>query len=79
MTWKRWTDVPLILYTEDAAILFRKHPETIKRWCKSGRLPATHLGREWAIARDKVMELLGITDLDAAVGLPESEAGSDDS
>ncbi len=50
------TDLPFprtttYLSVKEVADLFRVCPKTVRRWIKSGDLPATRLGRDWRIAR----------------------------
>jgi excisionase family DNA binding protein len=41
---------PLKLLTiEDAADLFQVSPKTVRRWIKTGELPAAKLGGQWRI------------------------------
>ncbi|WP_170397012.1 helix-turn-helix domain-containing protein [Ruegeria arenilitoris] len=39
------------LSVRDVAALFRISTKTVRRWIKSGKLPATQLGRDWRVAR----------------------------
>jgi excisionase family DNA binding protein len=39
------------LTVKEVACTFRVCPKTVRRWIKSGELPATRVGRDWRIAR----------------------------
>ncbi|WP_170506965.1 helix-turn-helix domain-containing protein [Ruegeria arenilitoris] len=39
------------LSVRDVAALFRISTKTVRRWIKSGKLPATQLGSDWRVAR----------------------------
>ena len=41
----------------EAARLTGRHPEVLRRWCITGRLPAIRVGRTWAITADSVAML----------------------
>ena len=45
------------LSVRDVATLLRVCPKTVRRWIKSGTLPATRLGRDWRIARSDLKAL----------------------
>ncbi len=45
------SEEPAYLSVRDVAALFRISTKTVRRWIKSGDLPATRLGRDWRIAR----------------------------
>lgn len=45
---------PGYLSTEEAAQLINVHPNTIVRWIKWGKLPASKIGREYRIPRDAI-------------------------
>lgn len=42
--------VPLTLGVFDVAELVDVHPETVRRWCREGTLPAAKVGREFRIS-----------------------------
>jgi excisionase family DNA binding protein len=48
---------PVYLTTRDVARRLGVHPQTVRRWIASGRLPATRIGKDYRISR---------ADLDAA-------------
>ncbi|MFQ5857298.1 MAG: helix-turn-helix domain-containing protein [Anaerolineae bacterium] len=54
-----------ILTTQEAAAYLRVSQYTIWRWCKSGRLPAFQINREWRIRREKLDAL--IEELEAEI------------
>ncbi|MBO9448554.1 helix-turn-helix domain-containing protein [Ruegeria sp. R14_0] len=45
------------LSVRDVAALFRISTKTVRRWIKSGKLPATRLGRDWRVARNDLHAL----------------------
>lgn len=51
------TEDAAYLSVRDAAALFRISTKTVRRWIKSGELPATRLGRDWRIARSDLHAL----------------------
>ena len=64
------TEIREILTTEEAAEFLRVSQHTIWRWCKTGRLPAFRIGREWRIRREGIEAL--IEELEANDGHDES-------
>jgi excisionase family DNA binding protein len=52
-----------MLTVTEAARLAGKHPETIRRWIRSGRLPATKVGARYAIERSDLERLLDVDEL----------------
>jgi len=36
-----------LLSTEEAAAFLKVHPNTIRSWAKSGRIPGSKIGRDW--------------------------------
>lgn len=56
------------LTTEDAARLLNVHVNTIIRWIKQGKLPASQIGREYRIPRPSI-ELLASGFNDRDLGL----------
>ncbi|WP_170433117.1 helix-turn-helix domain-containing protein [Ruegeria arenilitoris] len=51
------TEDAAYLSVRDVAALFRISIKTVRRWIKSGELPATRLGRDWRIARSDLYAL----------------------
>jgi len=48
-----------ILTTEEAASMLSVHPETIRRWCKAGKIPSTKLGgNNIQIAKAEVVKMV---------------------
>lgn len=45
------------LSVRDVAAFFRISTKTVRRWIKSGKLPATRLGRDWRVARKDLQGL----------------------
>ncbi len=56
-----------LLTVEEAAAYLRVSRATVWRWCKTRRVPAVKIGREWRILRATLMDIL-------ARGLPGSES-----
>lgn len=53
-----WGRVPLLLTTDQAAILLQSTPENLRKLCRTGKLPAIQVGVEWRISRDSIRDLL---------------------
>lgn len=47
-----------MLTVDEVATLMRVHRNTVYRWCRSGRLPATKIGKDWRVSRDAVEGLI---------------------
>jgi len=50
-----------ILNCEQAASLLHLHPETVRQWCRKGKIPATQLGGSqgnWQISKAIVTQLV---------------------
>ncbi len=47
-----------LLTVEEAAAYLRVSRATVWRWCKTRRVPAVKIGREWRILRATLMDLL---------------------
>lgn len=63
MTTKRkaftnWDDIPVIIDPALASVLLGRTPEGVTKMCREGKLPATKLGREWRIDRDRLRRML---------------------
>jgi excisionase family DNA binding protein len=54
-TFTNWDDIPLLLTTDEAAELLRLHVNTVKYLIRSGKLPASKVGRAWRIPREAVL------------------------
>ena len=48
-----------VLSVPEAAALLGKAPTTIRLWCRTGRLPATKLGRSWRIDAAGLRQTVG--------------------
>ena len=59
-----------LLTVEEAAAYLRVSRATVWRWCKSRKVPAVKIGREWRIMKHTLIDLL-------ARGLPELIEPSD--
>lgn len=56
-----------LLTIEEVAERLRVHPNTVYRWCRTGRLRAAKLGKEWRIPEDGLEDALGAV----GTGFPE--------
>lgn len=43
-----------LLTVEEAARYLKTTPNTVYRWCRSGKLPAGKIGQEWRISREDI-------------------------
>ncbi len=59
-----------LLTVEEAAAYLRVSRATVWRWCKSRKVPAVKIGREWRIMKQTLIDLV-------ARGLPELIEPSD--
>ncbi len=59
-----------LLTVEEAAAYLRVSRATVWRWCKSRKVPAVKIGREWRIMKQTLIDLL-------ARGLPDLPETSD--
>ena len=50
---------PTYLTTEEAATLLSVHPNTILRWIREGRLPATQIGKQYRIPQEAIRRRVG--------------------
>jgi excisionase family DNA binding protein len=66
-----------LLTVEEAAAYLRVSRATLWRWCKSGKVPAVKIGREWRILRSTLVDLVtrGATAEKTQEG-PKARAGS---
>jgi len=56
----------IYLTPEEVAYLLRLHPETVRRFCREGKIPAIHVGGVWRIP---------LTELAKLQGMPRGERG----
>ena len=47
-------EMPQILTPEEVATYLRVAPETVRRLCRLGQIPALKLGRQWRIKADEL-------------------------
>ncbi|AFV10502.1 excisionase-like protein [Thermacetogenium phaeum DSM 12270] len=52
-------EYPEIMNVSEVAELLRVSNQTVYNLVKSGRLPATKVGREWRFSREKILQVLG--------------------
>lgn len=45
---------PELMTVAQTARVLQMSPETIKRWCRDGALPAMKIGKEWRISHDAI-------------------------
>jgi excisionase family DNA binding protein len=50
-------DEPDLLIIEDVATLTRVTPETVRRWCRAGRLPSVRIGLRRLVRRSDLESL----------------------
>jgi excisionase family DNA binding protein len=48
---------PRVVPLSEAASRTGRHPDVLRRWCASGRIPATRVGRTWALPESEVIRL----------------------
>lgn len=60
-----------LLTVEEAATYLRVSRATVWRWCKSHKVPAVKIGREWRILRRTLNDLI-------ARGLPQDVADNEE-
>lgn len=53
--------VPDLLTVEQMCDLLKVDGQTVRRWCRTGQLPAMHIGRRWYVPRAKLNEFLGVS------------------
>lgn len=70
-----------LLDVRQAAALTARHPETVRRWVWSGRLPAQREGNRLMVARRDVLALAGVssTALSLRAWAKRAEAALDES
>lgn len=74
----RQQEYPEVMNVEEVADLLRVSNQTVYNLVRSGRLPATKIGREWRFSRARILEMVaGETSREEAAGLaarlPEGE------
>jgi excisionase family DNA binding protein len=55
----------------EAAAAVRRDPETVRRWIRSGRLPARKVGTSYVVGREDLMDLVGGREEPEMLPLPE--------
>ena len=53
-----WDEAPAIITPKEAAILLGLSVDTVRRRCVKKELPATQIGKQWRIDKQKLMELI---------------------
>lgn len=48
-----------LINVKETAKLLKMHPETIRKLCREGRLPATRPFKEWLIDKEKLLKMIG--------------------
>lgn len=48
---------PRVVPLSEAAARTGRHPDVLRRWCATGRIPATRVGRTWALPESEVVRL----------------------
>lgn len=59
-------ELPLSIRTPQAAKLLGVSEQTYRALCRSGQIPARHIGRAWVISREKLLSYLNGDDVHAA-------------
>jgi len=65
------SDLPRLLTSRGAARVLNCHPDTVRRWCRNGRLDARRIGETWRVPRSEILRPDGsvrseIAPMDAA-------------
>jgi len=63
-----------MLTIDEVAALMRVHRNTVYRWCRSGRLPAAKVGKDWRVSRDTIEGLIAAPEKNVIRG-PEVALG----
>jgi excisionase family DNA binding protein len=50
---------PAFLFPEELARALRVHPETVRSWIRSGKIPAQKVGRLWRIPWEEAARFTG--------------------
>lgn len=51
-------ELPLIVHTPLAAKVLGVSEHTFRNLCRSGEIPAVHVGRRWVISREKLLSVV---------------------
>lgn len=72
-------EYPEVMNVEEVADLLRVSNQTVYNLVKSGRLPATKIGREWRFSRVRILEMIaGGTSGEGVAGLAARLADGDE-
>lgn len=58
--------LPAVLTTKEASGVLGTQPNTLQRWYRQGRIPASKVGSRLLFSKATVCELAGLTDEEAA-------------
>ena len=58
-TYLTWAEVPALMTIEEAALLLGLSIESVRRYCIIGDIPATQIGKQWRIDKEKLMKKFG--------------------
>jgi excisionase family DNA binding protein len=61
-----------LLTVDEVAKILRAHTNTVYKLCRTGQLPATKIGKEWRISREKLAEYMQSTVLPVLESLPRA-------
>ena len=50
--------LPVTMSPEEVAPIFNRTAQTIKNWCRSGKLKATKIDKDWFIYKEHIRQLL---------------------
>lgn len=54
--------LPALLSVNETSTMLARNLDTIRRWCREGKLSATKLGKDWRIPREAIIEILDPED-----------------
>ena len=58
-TYLTWNDVPALIDIEQTSILLGLSIESVRRYCVTGDIPATQIGKQWRIDKQLLMKKFG--------------------
>ena len=58
-TYTTWENVPALMTIDEAGLLLGLSIESVRRYCLTGDIPATRIGKQWRIDKEKLMKKFG--------------------
>ena len=55
---KTWDDLPMFLTASQVAEFLQLHVNTVKGWCRVGKLQGTKIGKSWRIPKDGLRAMM---------------------